>query len=197
MKVGVTGGIGSGKTTVCRVFNTLGIPVFDSDKEAQVIINSDPSVRSDLNSLTGVNLFSSGMLDRKLFAGIIFNDTDMLQRVNELIHPLVIARFEIWAAQQVSPYVIMEAAILFESGAWKNVKKIVSVIAPVEERIKRVSSRSNLPEVEIINRMKNQTDDNDRIARSDFIIHNGEEDLVIPAILQIHQEIINLIRTSK
>lgn len=197
MKIGVSGGIGSGKTTVCKVFNTLGIPVFDSDKEAQIIISSEASVRDSLNTITGVDLFSSGMLDRKLLANLIFNDGDMLQRVNELIHPLVFGRFEIWATQQNSSYVILEAAILFESGAWKIVDKIVSVIAPVEERIKRVASRSNLPEPEIIDRIKNQIDDQERIDRSDFVISNGEEDLIIPAIIQIHEKIINLIRISK
>jgi len=197
MKIGVTGGIGSGKTTVCRVFNTLGIPVFDSDKEAQVIIGSDSSVRAQLNSITGIDLFSTGMLDRKLLAGIIFNDGEILQRVNELIHPLVLARFENWTAQQKSPYVILEAAILFESGAWKIVDKTVSVIAPVEERIKRVTSRSNLPEAEIADRIKNQLEDKELIARSDFIIFNGEEDLIIPTILRIHDYIIKQVTTSK
>jgi len=196
MKIGLTGGIGSGKTTVCRVFSTLGIAVFDSDKEAQIIISSDASVADSLNSITGVNLFSSGILDRKLLANIIFNDGEMLRRVNELIHPLVFGRFEEWTAKQKSPYVILETAILFESGAWKIVDKTVAVAAPVEERIRRASSRSNLPESEIRERIKNQIDDKERIARSDFVIYNGEQDLIIPAILQIHNKLINQITTS-
>lgn len=194
MKIGITGGIGSGKTTVCRVFNTLGIPVFDSDKEAQIIINTDTSVRANLNSIAGVDLFSSGTLDRKLLANIIFNDGEMLLRVNELIHPLVFDHFHAWADEQKSPYSILESAILFESGAWKMVDKTISVMAPVDERIRRVSARSNLPETEIRDRIKNQISDDERVTRSDFVIRNGEEDLIIPAVLQIHESIINQIR---
>lgn len=194
MKIGITGGIGSGKTTVCRVFNTLGIPVFDSDKEAQIIINEDPTVRVNLNSIAGVDLFSFGTLDRKLLANLIFNDGGMLLRVNELIHPLVFERFDAWASEQNSLYSILESAILFESGAWQNVDKTISVIAPVKERIKRVSARSNMPEREILDRIKNQMDDNERVKKSDFVIRNGEDDFIIPAVLQIHDQIINQIR---
>jgi dephospho-CoA kinase len=136
MKLGITGGIGSGKTSVCRVFNVLGIPVFSADPEASLIMNSDAEIISGINKIAGRDLYTEGSLDRLGLAALIFNDTTLLKKVNSLVHPVVFDRFKEWAARQNAPYVIMEAAILFESGGANLVDRIATVTAPVEERIK-------------------------------------------------------------
>ncbi|MCE5347809.1 MAG: dephospho-CoA kinase [Bacteroidales bacterium] len=196
MKLGVTGGIGSGKTCVCKVFSILGIPVFSADQEAKEIMNNDKSIIRRLNSITGRNLYTDGNLDRKELAAIIFNDNTLLQKVNSLVHPIVFENFRRWELEQPAPYVIMEAAILFESGASKFVDRIATVVAPVEERMERVISRNNLTREQVLDRMRNQMDDESRIKLSDYVIHNSETDMIIPAILKIHEDILTYIKTG-
>jgi dephospho-CoA kinase len=187
MRIGVTGGIGSGKTTVCKVFRVLGIAVFDADTEAQLIIGNDNRVRERLSLIAGTDLFLSGSLDRKLLAGLIFNDRKLLQKVNDLIHPIVFESFEKWASVQQTPYVILDAAILFESGAANLVDKTIAVVTPVDERIKRVSERSNLTFADVHDRIKNQISDEERLALADYSINNGDKDMIIPAVLRLHR----------
>jgi dephospho-CoA kinase len=189
MKLGVTGGIGSGKTSVCRVFNTLGIPVFSADPEAKRIMEDDDGIRRRINSIAGKNLYISGSLDHRELAGLIFNNQTLLERVNSLIHPIVIDHFKKWEQEQTAPYVIIEAAILFESGASKLVDKIAVVVAPVEERINRVIQRNKLSREQVMERMRNQMDDETRIKLSDYVIYNAENDMIIPVILKIHEEL--------
>jgi dephospho-CoA kinase len=193
-KLGITGGIGSGKTSVCRVFDILGIPVFSADTEAREIMDHDLMIRNGINSITGKDLYPGGILDRMQLASIIFNDNKILTRVNSLVHPAVFNQFAIWTEKQVSPYVIMEAAILFESGASKLVDRIATVAAPESERIDRVIKRNRLTETQVRERMKNQMDDEARIKLSDYIIYNSENDMIIPAILKIHNEILSIIK---
>lgn len=195
MKLGVTGGIGSGKTTVCKVFKALGIPVFSTDPEAREIMNSDPEIRGKINYLTGKDLYSGGSLDRQELASLIFNDSSLLEKVNSIVHPAVSANFMKWVKLQTAPYVIMEAAILFESGASKFMDKIASVVAPEEERINRVIMRNNLTRQQVIDRIRNQKTDEERIRLSDYVIYNSENDMILPAIMKIHEEILSLIKT--
>lgn len=190
MKIGVTGGIGSGKTSVCKVFSILGAPVFSADQEARSILDTDPRIMNSINSVTGENLYSSGVLDRTRLAGLIFKDETLLKQINSLIHPAVFDRFGKWVGEQKAPYVIMEAAILFESGASKLVDKIVTVIAPAEERIKRVIMRNKLSREDVMERMHNQMDDDSKTRLSDYIVSNSENDMIIPAILKIHEDIL-------
>jgi dephospho-CoA kinase len=191
MKLGVTGGIGSGKTSVCRVFNVLGIPVFSADSEARKIMTGNQRVIDGINEIAGRNIYSSGILDSSSLAELIFNNQEALARVNTLVHPEVFAAFEEWSRVQVSPYVIMEAAILFESGAENRVDRIATVVAPVEERIERVTRRNLLTREQVIDRIRNQMDDETRIQRSDYIIYNSENDMIIPEILRINEDILN------
>ena len=197
MIVGVTGGIGSGKSSVCRVFNNLGIPVFDADNEARKITESDQFVMSRLSELAGMDLYTSGSLDRRLLASLIFNDRKLLAEVNLLIHPLIFDSFRSWVARQQAPYVIMEAAILFESGAESLVDKTVSVTAPEEERIERVVSRNNLTIAEVRERIRNQLPQEELMKRSDYIIKNSEQDMIIPAVLEIHHKLLELIKEDQ
>lgn len=188
MKLGITGGIGSGKTSVCRVFNVLGIPVFSADPEAQLIMSSDKNIISGINKIIGKDLYPDGNLDRTELASLIFNDPDLLRKVNSLVHPVIFERFKKWTDAQTTPYVIMEAAILFESGASKLVDRVATVIAPIGERIARVT---RLTMDQVMERIKNQMDDNERIKMSDYVINNSENEMIIPVILKIHEDLIN------
>ncbi|HPK85882.1 MAG TPA: dephospho-CoA kinase, partial [Bacteroidales bacterium] len=133
-RLGVTGGIGSGKTTVCRIFRVLGIPVFVADNVAKDVMDNEPDIRAAINLITGKDLYAHGKLNRKELARIIFNKPDLLRKVNAAVHPEVLERFKRWASASAAPYVIMEAAILFEAGADSLVDRVVTVSAPVEER---------------------------------------------------------------
>ncbi|HKK41009.1 MAG TPA: dephospho-CoA kinase, partial [Bacteroidales bacterium] len=190
LKLGITGGIGSGKTSVCRVFNILGIPVFSADPVAREIMDNDPGVKRQINIITDRDMYLNGDLDRPELAQLIFNDISLLGRVNSLVHPVVFDYFKKWASEQEAPYIIMEAAILFESGASKLVDKTVSVIAPVEERVARVIRRNRLTRDQVLDRIKNQMDDEERIRLSDYVIYNSENDMIIPAVLKIHNDLM-------
>jgi dephospho-CoA kinase len=195
LKLGITGGIGSGKTSVCRVFNVLGIPFFSADPVARDIMDNDKSIISHINSITGKDMYFGGNLNRTELATLIFNDQSLLEKVNSLVHPLVLDRFRKWELQQDAPYVILEAAILFESGASKLVDKVATVVAPVEERIERVIHRNKLSREQVLERIRNQMDDGSRIKLSDYVIHNSENDMIIPAILRIHEGLLKFINT--
>jgi len=196
LKLGVTGGIGSGKTSVCRVFDILGVPVFSADREASEIVENDQRIISRINSIAGKNLYINGGLDRMELATIIFNDKTLLEKVNSLVHPVVFDHFMKWVLVQTTPYVIMEAAILFESGAAKYVDKVATVQAPVEQRIERIIQRNKLSRDQVMERMRNQIDDETRMKLSDWVIYNSENDMIIPAILNIHKDILTLINTQ-
>jgi dephospho-CoA kinase len=195
-KLGITGGIGSGKTSVCRVFEVLGIPVFSADRQAQELMEKDNDIIAGINSITGKDLYKSGNLNRTDLASIIFNDRTILKRVNSLVHPAVFDRFANWMLQQAAPYVIMETAILFESGASAIVDRIATVVAPVEQRVKRVMIRNKLSQEQVMERIRNQMDDKERMRQSDFIISNSENDMIIPSVLKIHNEILILINNQ-
>jgi dephospho-CoA kinase len=196
MKIGVTGGIGSGKTTVCRIFSALGIPVFASDTEARKIMETDPVVIEQINLIAGRNIYEEGTLNRSELAGIIFNNNELLDKVNKVVHPVVRENFNQWQKSQQADYIILEAAILFESGSFRNVDRIITVTAPVEERIQRIARRNNLSREQIIDRMRNQTDDEYKISRSDFVIDNSDNQMIIPVILKIHEEILKQIKLN-
>lgn len=190
LKLGITGGIGSGKTSVCRVFSILGIPVFSADPVAREIMDNDDQVIKQINIITGRNMYEKGELDRQALAALIFNDTSLLEKVNALVHPVVFDHFKRWELEQEAPYVIMEAAILFESGASKLVDRIASVVAPVEERVARVIKRNRLTREQVLDRIRNQMDDEERIRISDYVIYNSENDMIIPAVLKIHEDLV-------
>jgi len=189
LKLGITGGIGSGKTSVCRVFSILGIPVFSADPVAREIMDNDDQVIKQINIITGRDMYEKGELDRQALAALIFNDTSLLEKVNTLVHPVVFDYFKKWRLEQEAPYVIMEAAILFESGASKLVDRIASVVAPVEERVARVIKRNRLTREQVLERIRNQMDDEERIKLSDYVIYNSESDMIIPAVLKIHEDL--------
>ncbi|MBN2666780.1 MAG: dephospho-CoA kinase [Bacteroidales bacterium] len=192
LKLGITGGIGSGKSTVCKVFAVLGIPVFSADDEAKRIQENDRALQDRISTIAGKDLFPGGRLDRSEMARLIFSDRSLLQKVNSVVHPAVFHSFEEWMKNQKSPYSIMEAAILFESGAFRMMDRVATVVTPYEERIGRLVAGNRFTREQIIERMKNQADDESRIPGSDFIIFNSENDMIIPAVLGIHGEMLKL-----
>ena len=196
MKIGVTGGIGSGKTSVCRVFSVLGIPVFSADTEAKKIMSSDFDIMEKVRKIARKDVYSGGTLDRGELARLIFNDEHLLREINGIVHPIVFENFKSWTETVSSDYVILEAAILFESGSTKVVDKTILVVAPEEERIERVIRRNNLTREQVLERIKNQMPDEEKIRLSDFVINNSEREMIIPSILEIHEKILSLIKTN-
>jgi len=189
-RLGVTGGIGSGKSTVCKVFNVLGIPVFSADDEGHTVMETDTGLKNDLNRLIGEDLYATGELNRKKLASIIFNDDSLLERVNSLVHPRVYARYQLWCKQQRASYIIFEAAILFEAGAEDHVDKILAVLAPLEERINRVMSRNRMTREQVMERVNKQIKEEEMIKRSDYYINNSENTMIIPEVMKIHNSIL-------
>jgi dephospho-CoA kinase len=195
-KLGVTGGIGSGKTSVCRVFEVLNIPVFSADRVASELTETDKKIIEGIKTIGGKNIYLNGRLDRPALSTLIFNDLKLLEKVNSLVHPAVFRSFEKWVSEQTSPYVIMEAAILFESGGNKLVDRVATIVAPLEERITRIIQRNLLSREQIEERMRNQMSDLTRSKQSDYIINNSENDMIIPVVLEIHTDILKIIKTQ-
>jgi len=191
-RLGVTGGIGSGKTTVCRIFRVLGVPVFVADAAAREVMNNDPGIRDRINSIAGEDLYSGGELDRMELARLIFNRPEMLKSVNAAVHPVVLQIFSKWADESDAPYVIMEAAVLFESKADTFVDRVVAISAPVEERIARVMGRNELSREQVIERINNQLEDDEREEQSHYVINNADNEMIIPEILKIHEDMLRL-----
>lgn len=196
-KLGITGGIGSGKSSVCRVFEVIGIPVFSADEEAKKIMDTDEAVINEINRIAGKEMYPEGILDRRKLASLIFNNNEMLVKVNSLVHPVVFGNFIDWAGSRNAPYVIMEAAILFESGGNKLVDRIATIVAPLEERIERVMKSNMLTRSQVMERVRNQADDDYRVKHSDYVIRNAENDMIIPEILRIHRDIMDHIEKSR
>ena len=191
-RLGVTGGIGSGKTTVCRIFKVLGIPVFVADIEARRLMNTDHAVRQEINAITGMDLYTTGELDRKELARLIFNRPELLRQVNASVHPAILRIFDEWAGKSEAPYVIMEAAILFEAKADVLVDRVAAISAPVEERIARVMGRNDLSREEVLERINNQLEDDEREEQSYYVINNADNEMIIPEILKIHDDMLRL-----
>ncbi len=189
LKVGLTGGMGSGKTLIAGIFSTFGIPVFDADKETKALYDADESLREALKRLLGNEIYSGHVLQRQVMANKIFADKELLHKVNSLVHPAVKNAFNTWAGQQKAPYVVQEAAILLEAGFADCVDKIITVSAPETVRMKRVAERSGLSENEIKQRMQQQWPDERRNAAADFVIVNDGWQAVLPQILKIHQQL--------
>jgi dephospho-CoA kinase len=189
LTVGITGGIGSGKSTVCKVFGVLGIPVFQADAVARKLQNEDPHIRKSLIALFGREIYSEdGLLNRRMLAKIIFNDRELLEKVNQLIHPAVHREFDRWKASlRRAPYVLYEAAILFETGNAHNFDYTILVMADEMERIERVMKRDQLSATAIRQRMQNQMNDAEKQKLADFVVENNDNQMIIPQIIRLDQ----------
>lgn len=183
MIVGLTGGIGSGKSTVAELLQVYGIPVYDSDSRSKILCQTDPQLIANLKRLFGEAIYlPDGSLNRSSMAKAIFEDKALLQASNDLIHPAVGRDFITWAAQQVAPFVVQETAILFEAGLEKRYDAIICVTAPEELRLQRTCARTGLKQEEVLARMRNQLPEEERIRRSDFVLINDEQTALIPQL---------------
>lgn len=186
--VGLTGGIGSGKTTVCRVFSVLGIPVFNSDEQAKLLLQDDPEVKAAVLQLFGSSVYPAGVLDRKALAQLVFNDPKALAGLNAIVHPAVRRAFKEWAESQQAPYVINEAAILVETGAYPSFDRLVTVEAPEDVRLARVMARDGSPEEQVRQRMANQATEAQRREVAYAVIENDGHSMVLPQVLALHEK---------
>jgi dephospho-CoA kinase len=193
MKIGITGGIGSGKSTVCRVFENLGIPVFYADTVAKEIMVTDKELATAVKDTFGAESYdAAGRLNNKHIAGIVFNNNIELNKLNELVHPAVFRAFDLWLTRVplTAPYILKEAALLFESGSYMLCDKSVLVIAPVETRLKRVMKRDGSTEEQVLARMNKQLSDVEKMKMADFLIRNDESQSVILQIMELHSQFI-------
>ena len=194
IRVGLTGGIGSGKSTVAKILATLGIPVYIADEKSKILLDNDPIVVEAVKKEFGEEIYKFGYADRKLLAAIVFDNKQRLEILNSIIHPAVERDFIKWANEQHHvPYVIEESAILFESNAHLNMDVVVTVSAPIEIRIERAMRRDNSSREQILSRINNQISDSQREKFADFIITSDEKNLLIPQVLSLHKQLINRI----
>jgi dephospho-CoA kinase len=191
LKIGITGGIGSGKSTVCRIFELLGIPVYYADAMAKDIMNRDPELKEQVKQHFGADSYdSNGLLNRQRLGNIVFNDQEKLQLLNSLVHPATIRDSEQWAARQQAPYVLKEAALLFESEAFHYLDKIIGVSAPQPLRMHRVMQRDKVSRNEVLARMHKQMDEIIKMRLCDYVIYNDEQQMVIPQVLALHEKLL-------
>ena len=191
LRIGITGGIGSGKSKVAELFRVLGIPVFDADREAKRIMDTDPELRSSIISLFGAATYPDGKLDRKYLADIVFKDPFKLEQLNALVHPVTIAAAENWSEAQTSPYNVKEAALFFESGSAIGIDYMIGVYAPKHLRIKRVMDRDGVSREEVINRMNRQIEEELKMRLCDFVLMNDDHHLLIPQVLKLHEQFLS------
>ena len=187
--IGLTGGIGSGKSVVAKVFATLGIPVFNADDEAKRIMQTSPEIKNKLIEQFGLEIYNEHGLDKEKLASIVFNDPFQLQLLNAIVHPVTIQAAKDWAAKQTSPYVIKEAALIFESGAADGLFKVIGVTAPLSLRTHRVMQRDGISKEQVDARMRNQISDSIKMRLCDYVIENNNQQMVIPQVLEIDKAI--------
>jgi dephospho-CoA kinase len=189
-KVGITGGIGSGKTTVCQVFETLGIPVFYSDRAAKYLMEHDADIISQIRELFGEQVYSDGVLQRDAIADIAFSHPHKLQQLNEAVHPATIKYGKQWVLEQDAPYVLKEAAIFFESGSYKDMDVMIGVSAPEKVRIFRSMTRDGVSQDQVTRRMARQMNEEEKMKLCDIVIINDDRNAILPQVLDIHQQLL-------
>ncbi|MFB6453635.1 dephospho-CoA kinase [Chitinophaga sp. Hz27] len=197
-KVGITGGIGSGKSTVSKIFELLGVPVYYADEKAKDILIRDQELATQVKAHFGNEVyFPDGTLNRKYLANIVFNDKTKLDLLNSLVHPATIRDSDNWAAQQTGPYVLKEAALLFETESFHHLDKIIGVSAPQPLRVHRVMKRDNASRNDVLARIHKQIDETIKMRLSDYVIFNDEQHMVIPQVLELHQTLLKLAREKR
>jgi dephospho-CoA kinase len=186
-KIGITGSIGSGKSTVTQIFATLGVPVYDADTRAKLLMVTSPALIQSIKDLFGNEAYlPSGALNRKHISDKAFTDKTILTQLNGLVHPAVYNDFDEWSNAQQTPYVIKEAALMFESNSYKQLDEVIVVTAPEELRIQRAIARDGVTKEAVVSRMKNQLSQEEKLARGQYEIKNNEMELLIPQVLKLH-----------
>lgn len=188
IKIGITGGIGSGKSTVCRIFHVLGIPIYNADNEAKYLMANDKALKSSIINLLGSESYKNNHLNREFIASKVFKDKDLLKKLNALVHPAVKNDFIKWSEKQIAPYVIYEAALMIESGSYKLLDKVIVVTAPLEQRIARVCERDKVLQEKVLARINNQLSQEEMLKYADHVITNDGKTSLISKVLELHLE---------
>jgi dephospho-CoA kinase len=192
LQIGVTGGIGSGKSIVCKIFAVLGAPVYDADSRAKWLMNNNSDVKKSIRLEFGEESFNNNGLNRDYLAKLVFNDQSKLTKLNAIVHPAVGKDYTEWVGKQTSKYTIKEAALMFESGAYKALDKIINVSAPEELRIIRVLKRDAFREKEEVRAIiDKQLSEEERNNRSEYTLYNDEKELLLPQIIALHKQFSN------
>lgn len=189
LKIGLTGGIGAGKTTVAHIFEVLGIPVYYADEAAKRLMNEDPQLKEQIIGLFGAGAYKEGELDRHFLGDLVFSDPEKLSRLNNLVHPATQKDAERWLRLQKTPYAIKEAALIFEAGLQPDFDYIIGVTAPEPLRISRVMKRDQTSREKVLERIRQQMDEPEKIGLCDFVVHNDEQQAVLPQVLKIHEKL--------
>ena len=192
IKIGLTGGIGSGKSTVAHIFETLGIPVYYADVASKRLMNEDDELKNKIKSVFGEESYVNGLLNRKYLSDIVFSDPEKTKLLNAMVHPATIKDAEAWMQTQTTPYVIKEAALIFESGSNKDLDYVIGVKSPAELRIKRAMTRDNITAAQVQARMDRQMDEEEKMRLCDYVIVNDEHQMLIPQVLALHELISQL-----
>jgi dephospho-CoA kinase len=192
LKIGLTGGIGSGKSTVARIFEVLGIPVYYADDAAKRMMNENEELKEKIKHQFGNDVYADGKLNRKKLAEIVFNAPEKLEQLNALTHPATIKDAENWMKKQTTPYSIKEAALIFESGAQENLDYVIGVTAPAPLRIQRTMQRDGVTREEVISRMNKQMDESIKMKLCDFVLKNDEQEMLLPQVLELHNKLLSL-----
>lgn len=192
IKVGLTGGIGSGKSTVAKVFEVLGIPVYYADDAAKKLMHEDEELKKKIQLQFGKEVYSNGQLNRKYLAEIVFTSPEKLAQLNALVHPATLQDAERWMQHQTTPYAIKEAALIFESGAHEYLDYVIGVTAPAPLRIQRTMQRDGITREEVIARMDKQMDETIKMKLCDFVLLNNEQEMLLPQVLDLHKRLLEL-----
>ena len=192
LKAGLTGGIGSGKSTVARIFELMGIPVYDADTAAKTIMNEDEALSASLIRHFGKEVYTGGTLNRAYLASVVFKDEKKLALLNALVHPAVIQAATQWMQQQSAPYVVKEAALIFESGSQEGLDLVIGVYAPTPLRIQRTMERDNISREAVLKRMSTQVNEELKMKLCDFVLYNDEQRLLIPQVIDLHERLLLL-----
>ncbi len=187
LRVGITGGIGSGKSTVSKIFEVLGIPVYYADDASKRLMNEDEGLKEKLQSIFGNQTYVDGQLNRAYLSSVVFNNEEKLLLLNSIIHPATIKDAEEWMLRQTTPYAIKEAALIFESGSQEYLDKVIGVYAPAAVRIHRVMQRDKVTREEVLSRMNKQIDEAMKMRLCDYVITNDEQELLIPQVMKLHE----------
>ena len=190
LRIGLTGGIGSGKTTVAHIFEVLGVPVYYADEAAKKLMNREGDLKQQIIHHFGEESYSNNTLNRSFLASVVFSDPDKTKLINSIIHPATLADAATWMDLQKSPYAVKEAALIFEAGADKHLDLAIGVQAPFELRMQRAMQRDHITEEAVLARMGKQMDEEEKMKRCDIIILNDEKELLIPQVIAVHEKLL-------
>lgn len=192
LKVGITGGIGSGKSTVARVFEVLGIPVYYADDASKRLMNENEQLKEQVRKAFGEQAYVKGALNRPYLASVVFSNPGMLKLLNTIVHPATIRDADAWMQEQTAPYAIKEAALIFESGAQEHLDKVIGVYVPAAVRIHRVMQRDSVTREDVISRMNRQISETIKMKLCDYVITNDGQQLLLPQVVKLHEELVRI-----